>query len=251
MNNDYNKTLANFKKFSTGESETNFIALKLRDYFNKKKLLKTLDIGAGDLSEIYSLGRFLEPFGFRLLVDAIDIFEASPILISPPNIQVNRIRADFMELNLHKKYDLVYSRQSLYYLGDPQKAIAKMLTHTKKNGLIAIVTWDTGCKFRELSLSAFPDNNGSNLCRVKLESIGLALKLSPMSFTFNGTINIGDYKTSDKKMMSLAKFISRQKKNSASKIQSLSDKLKSLNDIETRSNAIVFFMHPNNGTKIN
>ena len=222
-------------------SEKKLIAKAIKKIFPNNTPLKTLDIGSGDLSGIIKLGIALQQFNIHLEIDAIDISNPKPSLSYPGNIKIKRIIGDFMKLNLEKQYDLVFCCQALYYLGDPEQVIRRMMSYVKPKGRLVIVVWDEGCFLRDLHKSIHPNSISSNLCQRYLEGLNKVLNLEASFFTFEGTFDPMKYKDKNGNMASLSHFILREEFTSKRNINILTKKLNHIVEKVPRSNVIAFF----------
>ncbi len=237
MTPHYHHTLGKLKSIMRG-SESKSINQELNRFFAKHASLNILDIGSGDMSNAYSLS---ESFSHdkQISIDAVDIYFPDSPFTFRKNVHIERIVGDFNNVELKPLYDLIYCRQSLYYLGDVHAALSKMRGLLKDDGLICIVIWDKSCVLRQLCMCLEETNPASSLTGEVVEHISSDLCFSVSKDLFVSEINFDTQYDTEDNLLSLAKLVSRR----GEKTKFVTDKFRELvrnSQPGRRANAILY-----------
>ena len=125
---DYrNVQIDSINKFSLSKDYLSEITLNdLSDFKNKN----ILEIGCG-------AGRFTEYFAkYAKLCVSIDLSDAVFFNVSKNNVNVKLAKANFLDLEAKKKFDIVFCRGVIQHTPDPKQSIKKIHEFVKKNGLV-------------------------------------------------------------------------------------------------------------------
>jgi len=240
MNESYHNTLASLKRSMIGSEALQVIQLLL-DRLSNRRSISILDVGSGDFSNILLVASYFTASGITCKIDTVDLYYPNLNTYIPEDIVLNKFTGDFMELDFEEKYDLVYSRHSLYYLGDFSKAISKMKVLLADDGIITVIAWDKACVFRQLSIHIDDDNIASYIEMAFLLKLGNDLGLITEGINYRSSIDLSGYTHSNASLEALATFVIRSKLPKNFDIKTFKGKVEELSMNASRENAIVFY----------
>ena len=113
--------------------------------------LRLLDVGIGEGRAILQATQQLEALGYDVVLTGIDLHISKELRDRMPAGSA-LIEQNFFEYPHHERFDAVVSTQSLYYLGDRQAALRKLIAHTVPGGCLIVTVWSSRCILRNLHL---------------------------------------------------------------------------------------------------
>lgn len=153
---DYESDLRLLKRSFSGGGEGQFY-LSALEHLAGRQHLDWLDIGIG------RDGSSLEPFiaacrgrGQTLAITGIDP-DAEPCECKEDGVSWKLFRGTFQEWCNDGKYDVINIDQAIYYLGDPQATISRVLNLLRPGGLFIATCWSRDDALHRLRMRILPD----------------------------------------------------------------------------------------------
>lgn len=148
MNSEYNADLRLLKKTFNPGNESAVVANAITSYASVRHL-RILDVGIGEGHAAFQLVHLLSDKGFSVHMTGVDRY-VSPEARAKAGANIDLWEGDFSSFPTNDGYDAVVATQSLYYLGDTEMALKRLLELTKGCGALIITTWTERCILQKL-----------------------------------------------------------------------------------------------------
>lgn len=209
MDNQYQQDLRLLKGTFDPGNEASVIATAIAGG-NAKSPLRLLDVGIGEGRAILQATRRLEALGYKILLTGLDLRISTELRDRMPSSSV-LVEDDFFQYFCREHFDAVVSTQSLYYFGDTQAALRKLIAHSAPSGCLVVTVWTSRCVLRDLHLH-FVSTPGTDC--LAAENVADDLRRLDPGATVDlvrtaGRVNLKQWLTSEATCMAAFRILSR------------------------------------------
>ena len=208
--------------------------------------LRILDVGIGEARSTFRALELLGSQGYAVHLTGLDLHISERVRrLALPGSEFQE--CDFQLLPFEEVFDVVISTQSLYYLGEWEVSLRKLLSHARPKGCLAVTLWTENCSLHRLH-NRFAQCQKNNL--LTAENVAQAAQRQDSSATVRlvrtrGTINVRMWREEARIGAAAFRILSRlEEQGTIDPVAygKFSEHIKSLQDEEPRENGTVFVL---------
>lgn len=245
MNSSYLHDLRLFKATFNPGDEADVIAKAVSASLPKGRL-RILDVGIGEARSTFRAVEWLNSEGYSIQLTGLDLHISERTrMLAPPD-------TEFRELAFHllpptEVFDVVIATQSLYYLGNWEQSLKKLLLHTKPKGCLLVTIWTDNCTLCRL-YNQFRDGHGNRL--ITAENVSQAAHCMDAAASVQlvhtpGTLNIKAWRDDARISAAAFRILTRSNDDAITNLAAYGpfcQHLTSLQDEELRENGTVVIL---------
>lgn len=148
MNAHYMEDLRLLKGTFDPGNEATIIADAIAEFIPKRRI-QLLDVGIGEGQATFQAVDSLLSRGWVVHLTGIDLHIPQRIW-KYSTASTSLLEADFLSLPATETFDAVIATQSLYYLGNIDAALKKLIAHTVSDGCLLVTAWTNNCILHDL-----------------------------------------------------------------------------------------------------